>query len=115
MERHINESLSYRDLSGRDFSGQEFIECDFRHSKLNGASLERSNFYKTSFEGADLTNATISLNCFMFKDVKFDDEQVDRMLYLLALADISEEKLDAILAIVTERKKNALDRMFLRK
>ncbi len=110
--KHINEGFAHQNLRGRDFSGQDFLECDFRHSDLTDASLQNSNLYRSDFTGAKLAGATVSLGCFTFSHITLDKEQVDQILYLLSLAEISDEQLEGILRVITFRKKEKLDKLF---
>lgn len=113
--KRINESFSYLSLAGKDFSDQDLIECNFSHTDCTGTDFARSVLYRSDFTDAKLINAIISLNCHTFKDVRFDRRSTEYLLYLISLADIPEDILDGVLAILTEKKKNQLDKVFQNK
>ena len=108
----VTKDFSYTNLEGNDLSNQDLLDCDFRHTNMRNVNLGNSNLHLSDFRGANLANATITLSCFTFRSVRFDDNQIDYLLYLLSLANISTDKLSLILAILTTAKKEKLDFTF---
>lgn len=106
MKKRVGENLSHKKLLGEDLSNTEFIECDFRNSNLRAANLTGSHLYGSDLRGAELHCADITLSCHTFRRVKFDDEQVDDMLYLLTTANISEIKRQKIIEIIGQENFN---------
>jgi hypothetical protein len=89
--------------------GQNLAGADFRNRDLSDHVL-----FNTDLRGADLYNATISVNCATFHGVKLDDRQVALLLKIISLANITPEWKEGITRLVADvitwKKAQAIDR-----
>jgi hypothetical protein len=79
------------DLSRADFTDANLWGACFRKAKLYKAILKRANLAKCDFEGADLRDITITLNCDTFEDLKLPDKWLKCWLFFPLIMDIPEE------------------------
>ena len=111
-EKHISRNFSYSDLAGHDLSDTDFLDCNFHCANLTGTNLARSNLWRSDFTGAKLQNAIISLNCFTFRQTKFDSYQVDHLVYLLLLANIPDDQRHYLAGMFTAKRLQQLEELF---
>lgn len=108
----VGGNYSHKKLIGADLSNTDFVECDFRKSDLQAADLTGSKLYGSDLRGCEMYTADITLSCHTFRRVMFDDEQVDSMLYLLAIANINEVKRQKIVEVIGQEKYRQLQEKF---
>lgn len=104
MSKVVGKNMSREKLTNKNFSDMDFYDCDFSGSDLRGANLSRCKLHRSNFRGANLTGVTITLSCHTFSKVQLDNPQVDSILYLLSIADISEDKRMKIIDAIGDKE-----------
>lgn len=108
-KKSISKNFSRKRLVNSDLSNQDFIECDFRYSDLTGADISHANLFGSDFSGAKLIDVTLTINCRTFKNVKFDTNQIDQMIYLLSIANIDPKMANSLKELVGHVRWNRLN------
>lgn len=104
--------MQHKDLSNSRLSNSNLIGQDLSNSNLRGVDLSKSNLTYANFTGSDLRDISISLSCFSFNHVKFDNSQVKQFLYLLQLAEIDLSIKQHLQNIIGEKDMRRFDKIF---
>lgn len=108
---HHGENLP--DLEGMRFSRELFANCVLKRVKstiFEHCSLQFSHMQPESLD--DILGVTMTLDCFSFEDVEWNELSFDAILYLLTLTRGNDEKRAILRRMVSDKQLEAFDRVF---
>lgn len=110
----LHQNFVGENLAGQDLSNTDFLNCSFSDLKLVETNFSKCNLFGCDFSGSDLYSAIISLNCFTFRDIILDDNQVRLLLYMIQLAKFDPAMRSQIRAVIGARTIEGFERIFQR-
>jgi hypothetical protein len=68
--------------------------------------------YGTDLTGAKLDNIQLSINCHSFRNVRYDRLHIEKMLFLMTLADIPDDLKSGIRSLIPDARYQRLATLF---
>jgi hypothetical protein len=99
-ESHHDEDLS--EIRGRRFSRTLFATCRFED--MRGAHFEHCCFIYSKIQPrslSDILGVTLTLDCFTFDTLEFNELGLDAILYLLTMTKGNDEKREIIKRLIS--------------